>query len=58
MVSDLKKSASATEPIRQQLLWSARDLIPRTFGPRTKERDDVERRLKEYLDGAERQLDQ
>jgi hypothetical protein len=58
MISDLKKSASASEPIRQQLLWSARDLIPRTIGPRTKERDDVERRLKEYLAGAERELDQ
>jgi hypothetical protein len=56
MVSDLKKSASASEPIRQQLLWSARDLIPRTIGPRSKERDDIERRLKEYLDGAEREL--
>jgi hypothetical protein len=57
MVSDLKKSASASEPLKQQLLWSARDLIPRTIGPRTKERDDVEQRLKQYLDGAERELD-
>ena len=55
--SDLKKSASASEPLKQQLLWSARDLIPRTIGPRTKERDDVEQRLKQYLDGAERELD-
>jgi len=56
MVSDLKKSASSSEPLRQRLLWSARDLIPRTIGPRTKERDDEERRLKQYLDGAEREL--
>lgn len=56
IVSDLKKSASSSDPVKQQLLWSARDLIPRTIGPRTKERDDTERRLKEYLDGAEREL--
>ncbi|HET6325712.1 MAG TPA: hypothetical protein VFG04_13620 [Planctomycetaceae bacterium] len=56
MVSDLKKSASSSEPVKQQLLWAARDLVPRTIGPRTKERDETERRLKEYLDGAEREL--
>jgi len=57
IVSDLTKSANASEPVRQQLLWSARDLIPRTLGPRTKERDEQERRLKEYLDSAQRELD-
>jgi hypothetical protein len=56
IVSDLKKSASASEPVRQQLLWAARDLIPRTLGPRTKERDEQERRLKEYLNSAQREL--
>jgi hypothetical protein len=56
IVSDLAKSANASEPVRQQLLWSARDLIPRTLGPRTKERDEQERRLKEYLDSAQREL--
>jgi hypothetical protein len=58
IVSDLKKSASAAEPGRQQLLWAARDLIPRTLGPRTKERDDNDRRLKAYLDNAQRELGQ
>jgi hypothetical protein len=57
MVSDLKKSASSSEPLKQQLLWSARDLVPRTIGPRTKERDEEERRLKHYLDGAQRELE-
>jgi hypothetical protein len=56
IVSDLNKSASASEPVRQQLLWAARDLIPRTLGPRTKERDEQERRLKEYLNSAQREL--
>jgi hypothetical protein len=57
VVSDLKKSASSSEPVRQQLLWSARDLIPGTLGPRTKERDQKERLLKQYLDGAQRQIE-
>jgi hypothetical protein len=56
IVNDLKNSASAAEPIRQQLFWSARDLVPRTLGPRAKERDDADRRLKTYLDAAERGL--
>jgi hypothetical protein len=56
IVRDLKKSASASEPVRQQLLWAARDVIPHTLGPRTKERDDHDRRLKAYLDNARREL--
>ena len=56
IVSDLKKTASASEPVKQQLFWSARDLVPRTFGPRTKERDEVDRQLKQYLDAAEREM--
>jgi hypothetical protein len=56
MVADLKKSSSAAEPIRQQLFWSARDIVPRTLGPRTKERDEQDQRLKQYLDAAEREL--
>jgi hypothetical protein len=57
IVSDLKKSANSSEPVKQQLLWSARDVIPHTLGPRTRERDEQEQRLKKYLDSAERQLD-
>jgi hypothetical protein len=56
MVKDLEKSASSAELVRQQLLWSARDLLPRTFGPRTKDRDAKERQLKEYLDSVDRTL--
>jgi hypothetical protein len=56
IVADLKKSASASEPIQQQLFWSARDIVPHTFGPRTKERDEQDKRLKQYLDTAEREL--
>jgi hypothetical protein len=56
IVSDLKKSANSSEPVKQQLLWSARDVIPHTLGPRTRERDEQEQRLKKYLDSAEREL--
>jgi hypothetical protein len=56
IVSDLKKSASASEPIRQQLFWAARDVIPHTLGPSTKERDEQDRRLKLYLETVEREL--
>jgi hypothetical protein len=57
IVSDLKKSANPTEPARQQLLWSARDLVPHTLGPRSRERDEYDRRLKQYLDTAQHELE-
>jgi hypothetical protein len=57
IVSDLKNSANSSESVKQQLLWSARDVIPHTLGPRTRERDEQEQRLKKYLDSAERELD-
>ncbi len=53
MVADLKKSASASELPRQQLLWSARDLAPRIMGSPTKEREENELRLKQYLQSVE-----
>lgn len=56
IVDDLKKSASASEPVRQQLFWSARDILPRTLGPQTKEREEQDRRLERYLGTAEREL--
>ncbi len=49
IVIDLQKSASSSELPRQQLLWCARDLAPKIMGPPTKEREENERRLKEYL---------
>jgi hypothetical protein len=56
IVRDLKKSANASEPAKQQLLWAARDLTPRTLGPRTKERDEFDRRLNTYLNTAEAEI--
>jgi len=53
---DLEKSASSSELVRQQLLWSARDLAPRIVGPWSKARDGLQRRLKQYLDSVDQQL--
>lgn len=56
MISYLKKSASSSELARQQLLWCAKDLAPRIMGPRNTERDEQERRLKQYLESVEEAL--
>jgi hypothetical protein len=56
IVRDLEKSANSSEPVRQQLLWSARDLAPKIIGPPDKELDERERRLKQYLESVERAL--
>jgi hypothetical protein len=56
MVRDLEKSANSSELVRQQLLWSARDLAPRIIGPPSKERDGQERRLKQYLGSVDTTL--
>lgn len=53
MVQYLQKSASSSELPRQQLLWCARDLAPKIMGPQSKERDQQERRLKQYLQSVE-----
>jgi hypothetical protein len=52
MIGDLQKSASSAELPRQQLLWCARDLAPKIMGPQTKEREENERRLKQYLESV------
>jgi hypothetical protein len=56
IVRDLEKSANSSEPLRQQLLWSARDLAPKIIGPPDKERDERERRLKQYLESVNQAL--
>jgi hypothetical protein len=53
MVADLQKSASSSELPRQQLLWSARDLVPKIMGAQSKEREQNESRLKQYLQSIE-----
>jgi hypothetical protein len=56
MIADLKKSASSSELPRQQLLWCARDLAPRIMGSQTKEREENELRLKQYLQSVEQAI--
>jgi hypothetical protein len=56
IVADLKKSASSSELSRQQLLWCARDLAPRIMGSQTKEREENERRMKQYLQSVEQAI--
>jgi len=53
MIADLQRSASSSELPRQQLLWSARDLAPKIMGAQTKEREQNELRLKQYLQSVE-----
>lgn len=56
IVADLKKSASSSELPRQQLLWCARDLAPKIMGTQTKEREENERRMKQYLESVEQAI--
>jgi len=56
MVKDLKKSANAYEPIRQHLLWAARDSMPKSFGPVNKQRQEQRDRLQQHLQMVETQL--
>ncbi|HEV3303890.1 MAG TPA: hypothetical protein VG055_29825 [Planctomycetaceae bacterium] len=44
IVLKLKKSAGPTKPLQQQLLWAARDEVPRILGPKS---HDTEKRHKE-----------
>jgi hypothetical protein len=56
IVQDLKKSASAAQPSRQELLWAARDILPKTFGPPSAGRDREDRQLAETLARAAAEL--
>jgi hypothetical protein len=56
MIADLQKSASSSELPRQQLLWCARDLVPKIMGAQTKEREQNEQRLKQYLQSVEQAI--
>jgi hypothetical protein len=56
MVAELKKSASSSELPRQQLLWCARDLAPKIMGAQTKECEENERRMKQYLQSVEQTI--
>ncbi len=56
MVSDLKRSASASQPIRQHLLWAARDHFPAMVGPSSAATKEAEQHFRQHMQIAEEQL--
>jgi hypothetical protein len=58
IVRDLRANASASTPIRQRLLWAARDEFPRLAGPRSTQTDDAERLYELHMQFIERQLEE
>jgi hypothetical protein len=55
IVADLKRSASASRPIRQHLLWAARDEMPKLIGPDSSDKE-VERLYRNHMEIVEREL--
>jgi hypothetical protein len=55
IVADLKKTASASHPIRQHLLWAARDQMPKIIRPDRQE-TEVDRLYKAHMEFVEGQL--
>jgi hypothetical protein len=55
MVADLEKTANASEPIRQHILWAARDLIPKLMRPDAPDKD-VARLYRNHMKIVEREL--
>jgi hypothetical protein len=49
IIQDLKKRASATEPVCQHLLWAARDQFPKLTGPRTAETKDPQNLYERHM---------
>lgn len=56
MVADLKRSASASEPVRQHLLWAARDQFPKLVGPETAERKTTRRLYEKQMQLVDAEL--
>jgi len=56
IVADLKKTASASEPIRQHLLWAAKDQLPKLFSANGKELDECDAIFQRHMYEAGRRL--
>jgi hypothetical protein len=56
VVDDLKKTASASAPIRQHLLGAARDQLPRLVAPRSAEMKEPERLYEQHMRFVEQEL--
>jgi hypothetical protein len=56
IVEDLKKTANSSEPIRQHLLWAAKDQLPKLFSANGKELDECEGIFQRHMYEAGRRL--
>ncbi len=56
IVDDLKKTASASEPIRQHLLWAAKDQLPKLFSDSGKGTSECEAIFQRHMHEAGRLL--
>ncbi len=56
IVEDLKKSANASEPVRQHLLWAGKDQLPRLFSASGKERSECDGIFQRHMYEAGRRL--
>ncbi len=56
IVDDLKRTANAADPIRQHLLWAAKDQLPKLFSANGKELDECEGIFQRHMYEAGRRL--
>jgi hypothetical protein len=56
IVEDLKKSANASEPVRQHLLWAGKDHLPRLFSASGKELSECDGIFQRHMYEAGRRL--
>jgi hypothetical protein len=57
VVEQLKQSVTSADPIRQQLLWVARDDIPVVAGPRRRDTEVRDKLLRKRLESIKRAID-
>ena len=56
IVADLKRTAAASNPVRQHLLWVARDQLPKLASPDGGGKQDVHRAYQNHMQFIERQI--
>jgi hypothetical protein len=56
IVEDLKKTANASDPIRQHLLWAAKDQLPKLFSASGKELAECDNIFQRHMYEAGRRL--
>jgi hypothetical protein len=56
IVDDLKQTANSSDPVRQHLLWAAKDQLPKLFSADGKELDECERIFQRHMYEAGRRL--